>query len=115
VDVERAGAPARRTTDAQPGERLVLKASTGGAARFELRVYLNDRSLVLRCSTQPPCQAGSGALQARLALVARGAYQPVLVTSPRAIPEPRGSLDEDSGAALDQGAQVVLGAEVVVK
>ena len=115
LELEAGGGAPRRTVEAQPGEHLTLRASTGGAVHSELRVYLNDKSLVLRCSTEPPCRPGRSSLEATIVLDERGAYQSVLFVSPRALPEPGGHLDRDAGAALDQGAQVVLGPEVLVK
>jgi hypothetical protein len=115
VEVEAGTGAVRRGAEAHPGDRLRLRASTGKASHAELRVYRNDRSLVFRCSTEPPCQRREGALEALFLLPSVGNYQSLLVTSDRALPEAGASLDADVAKALDAGAQATLGPEIDVR
>lgn len=110
------GSTIRRGTEAYPGDRLDLRATIGDAAFAELRVYRNDRELVLRCSDEPPCRRSEGrTLEASVELDVFGAYQPVLLTSARPLPPPAGGLDADAEAALAAGAAFELGEDVVVR
>jgi hypothetical protein len=109
------GTVSRRSLQAQPGDTLTLRARPGGRPQAELRVYFNDKRLVLRCSTAAPCERTRDALLARLVVGERGAYQTLLLTSSKPLPEPGGDLDADSGAALETGADVVLGQEIQVR
>ena len=118
VAVESGTGSVRRGAEAHPGDRLHLRAATGNAEFAELRVYRNNRVLVLRCSTAPPCQWGRGTLEAAFPLPAIGTYQTLLMTSERplpALPADSAGLDADVGKALDAGAQATLGPEVDVR
>ncbi len=109
------GPGARRGAEAQPGDRLILQAATGGTPHAELRVYRDDIELVLRCSTAAPCTRQGDNLRATLVLPAVGSYQPLLLLSDQPLPAPTGSgLDADSAAALD-AAHVDLGVEIRVQ
>jgi len=113
VEVETGTGTVRRGAEAHPGDRLRLRASIGEAGHAELRVYRNNRALVLRCSTEPPCRRGQGTLEAELPLPAIGSYQSLLLTSERALPGEAGAgLDPDVAAALETGARATLGTEV---
>lgn len=112
VEVETGTGTVRRGAEAHPGDRLRLRASTGEADHVELRVYRNNRILVLRCSTEPPCQRRQGVLEAAFLLPAIGSYQSLLLTSDRALPEAGAGLDPDVAAALAAGARATLGTEV---
>jgi len=109
------GGTVRRTRESQPGDRLRLHTATGAQGQAELRVYLNDRALVLRCSIEPPCESEPGGLAATLTVAERGTYQPALFTSARALPAPVGDLERDVEAAFQAGTEVVLGQEIRVK
>lgn len=115
VEVESGAGPVRRGGEAHPGDRLQLRATIGEASNAELRVYRNDRSLVLRCSTEPPCRRGDDMLEADLVLPAIGSYQSLLVTSDRSLPKAGAGLDADVDAALAAGAQTILGEEIEVR
>lgn len=110
-----ASGPARRGTEAGLGDRLLLRARTGGASHAELRVYLNDAELVLRCSSKPPCRRQDEMLRATLALNALGTYQSLLLVSDHPLPAPVEDLDGDAGRALAAGARVELGEAVLVR
>ena len=112
VEVETGTGTVRRGAEAHPGDRLHLRAATGEAEYAELRVYRNNRALVLRCSTEPPCQRRQGALEATFLLPAIGTYQSLLLTSDRSLPETDAGLDPDVAAALQAGARATLGTEV---
>lgn len=105
----------RRGREAQPGDRLVLNAKTGGALHGELRVYLNDRDLVLRCFEDPPCRRRDEAVTATLVLSSVGVYQSVFLVSEEPLPPPSSSLDSDVDDALRAGARYELGEEVEVR
>jgi hypothetical protein len=114
IEVE-AGATSRRGEEARPGDSLALRAKTGGASHAELRVYRNDRELLLRCSDQAPCTRERRGVAATLALDAPGRYQPLLLVGERPFPAPAGELDGDATAAAAAGATVTLGREVIVR
>ncbi|HEV8582922.1 MAG TPA: hypothetical protein VGX68_27975 [Thermoanaerobaculia bacterium] len=114
VEVE-PGTTVRRGLEAQPGDRLQLKATTGGVDYCELRVYRNDAELILRCSTEPPCSRRGRELRASVALDGIGRYQPLLLFSKRPLPASASDLQTDTGAALAAGADVELGSEIVVR
>ncbi|HEY7215865.1 MAG TPA: hypothetical protein VIC28_14655 [Thermoanaerobaculia bacterium] len=114
VKVE-AGKTVRRGVDAQPGDRLDLRASTGGVPHAELRVYRNDSELVLRCSSQPPCARRGDELRATVVLDGIGRYQSLLFLSKSSLPTSASDLETDTSAAFAAGADVELGPEVVVR
>lgn len=114
VEVER-GAVVRRGDEAQPGDRLVLHSTTGGARYAELRVYRNDAELVLRCSTEPPCFRRGDELRASVVCDGIGRYQSLLLLSRKPLPAIASDLETDSSAMLAAGADVELGPEVVVR
>jgi hypothetical protein len=114
VEVEKSET-VRRGVEAQPGDRLNLRASTGGARHTELRVYRNDAELVLRCSTERPCTRRGRELRASMTLDGVGRYQPLLLYSKDPLPAIASDLESDTSAALAAGADVELGAEVVVR
>lgn len=105
----------RRGESAQPGDRLILRATTGGAAHAELRVYRDERDLVLRCSSEPPCILNGDRLEANLVMESLGSYQPLVLLSEQPIPAPSSGLDADAGAAAAVGARVELGQAVQVR
>jgi hypothetical protein len=101
-----AGATVRRGAEAQPGDLLRLQAATGGARHAEIRVYRNDRELVLRCPAKHPCA---------LLLDAVGRYQPLLLLSRKPLPIPASDLETDTRAALAAGADIRLAPEIIVR
>lgn len=115
VAVEKGNGPVRRGVEAQPGDRLVLRATTGGARHAELRVYKNDLDLVFHCTEATPCERSGRTISATVVLETVGTYQSLLLTSASPIPAPAaGSLDVDAGVADQAGAHVELGEEVTV-
>ena len=114
VKVE-AGATVRRGAEAQPGDRLDLRATTGGAPHAELRVYRNDAELVLRCSSEPPCTRREDELRASVVLDGIGRYQSLLFLSKNSLPATASDLETDTSATFAAGADVELGPEVVVR
>jgi hypothetical protein len=115
VAVETGRGAVRRGAEAHPGDRLRLRATTGNVAYAEFRIYRNNRALVLRCSTEPPCVRRQGTLEAAFPLPAIGSYQSLLVTSDRSLPAAGAGLDADVAVVLDAGARATLGAEVEVR
>ena len=111
----RPGGGVRRGAEARPGDRLVLRATTGTARQAELRVYRNDRELVLRCSDRAPCARQGSALRAELVLALTGRYQALVVAGDRRLPAPTGELDVDAARAEAAGAAVTLAPEIVVR
>ena len=114
VKVE-AGNAVHRGVDAKPGDRLNLRAATGGAACAELRVYRNDSELILRCSSEPPCARKGDELRATVALDGVGRYQPLLFLCKDSLPAATSDLESDTSAAFAAGAEIELGPEVVVR
>jgi hypothetical protein len=113
-----AGGATVRAAAPHPGDRLLLRAETAGAAHAELRVYRNGRDLVLRCPedvASSACRREGSALRAELTIPSAGTFQAVLVLGDALPPPPGAGLDRDSGAALDRGARVVLGDELTVR
>ena len=115
ASVEPGDGPVRRGTEAQPGDRLILEASTAGLAHAELRVYLNDREVVFRCSGEPACERRGDELRAEYALAAIGTYQPLFLAADEPLPEPGEGLDADAGAAMRAGITVELPPSVEVR
>jgi hypothetical protein len=116
------GAPLRGGA-AQPGDRLQMSASLPGARYAELRVYRDDRELVLRCAPSALPQSAQGTLscarsgdilRAELRLAAIGAYQAYATTSDSPLPPPAPTLAEDSARLLAAGARIALGPAVRV-
>jgi hypothetical protein len=105
----------RRGLSAQEGDRLLLTGTIDGSRLAELRVYADDRRLVLRCSTEEPCRRVGARLDAAVVLRRRGTYQPVLLTADHALPAPADDFDRDMETALNAGAQVALGPEIEVR
>ncbi|HET9768095.1 MAG TPA: hypothetical protein VFS60_14670 [Thermoanaerobaculia bacterium] len=120
VELEAHGA-VRRGDEAHPGDRLRLRASTGGADYAELRVYRDDRELVLRCTgDRPPCTRsrgpmGGGSIRGQIELQMVGRYQPLLLVGPRPFPVAGAGLDADVAAAVASGAEVRMGRAVDVR
>jgi hypothetical protein len=104
-----------RSASAHPGDRLELRVETAGSPYAELRVYRNDRELLLRCPGHPSCVRDGSEIRASLTLPAAGTYQAVLVLDDEPLPAPGQGLDPDAGAALDRGARIVLGDRVAVR
>jgi len=113
--VESAGGEARRGISAHEGDRLVFEGTIDGRAFAELRVYRDDRRLVLRCSNEDPCRRTANGFRALLTVEARGRYQSVLLSADRALPAPEGELDRDVDASLAAGAHIALGPEIDVR
>lgn len=88
------------------GAEIELRAVTGDAAFAELRVYHDDRALLVRCPGDSACTATEGVITTSLRLPARGQVQPLLLLAKEPLPEPTGSLDEDVAAAV--GARVIV-------
>lgn len=102
-----AGASARRGGEAHPGDELRLSAGTGGPARHtELRIYRDERELVLRVRNR---------LTATVRLAAPGRYRALLLFSARPLPPPAGDPEADTAAALAAGAGVEAAADVEVR
>ena len=109
------GGAIMRGTSAQPGDVLVLRASTGSSAHAELRVYLADRILLLSCSDAPPCRRVGDALGAEFILGAMGTYQPALFLSGEPLPAGGLGLDADAGVILQTGGRVELSDPIDVR
>jgi hypothetical protein len=107
--------PLRRGAQAHPDDLLKLSARTGGARHAELRVYLNDAEVVLRCSTEPPCARDGDRLSAAMTLRAMGLYQPILFVADESLTLPESELDADIRAAVNAGARLVMGNEIEVR
>jgi hypothetical protein len=99
VDV-RPGLEALRGKTPHPGDVMMVHASTGRAHHAELRVYRDDRDLVLR-------KAGGGRhIDAELQLQAIGSYRTLLLISDHDLPAETLSLDEDARRVVASGGTV---------
>ena len=108
-----------RGEGAHPGDRLVLHGKAGSRRHAELRVYRNDRELVMRCA--PPttsdtfsCTRDGATISGELKLPAIGAFQALIATSDAPLPAPGASLAEDTERLLAMGAKVILAPSVRV-
>lgn len=111
-----AGTSLRRGGEARPGDELRLVATLGKASPYaELRVYRDERELVLRCSDKPPCKRSQKGLSASVRLAAPGRYRSLLLVALRPLPSPAGEPEADTAAALDAGAEVETAADVEVR
>ncbi|WP_437304383.1 hypothetical protein [Sorangium sp. So ce388] len=108
-------ASGRRADSAVVGDRLGLRASTGGAAHAELRVYRGERELVLRCPEDPRCRAAGGAIKATLTLESRGSYRALVLAAETPLAPPAGSLDADARPAHALGGRVEVSPAVDVE
>jgi len=115
AEIELGSGDVRRGHEPHPGDVLRLRGTTGGAPHAELRVYLNDVELVLRCSTAAPCRRREESLQASVLLDSIGSYQPVLLVSDRPLPEPLATLDDDAAGAIAAGARIAMGRQIDVR
>jgi hypothetical protein len=96
------------------GDRLLVKCQAH-ARYVEIRVYRDDRVLVLRCPGAPGCTRDQGGARAELLVAAPGTYRAVLFAADAPLPEPRAEgLDADVGAAGAAGAKVITGKAVSV-
>jgi hypothetical protein len=92
--------PRTRGGDVAVGDAVNFHAAAAGELPLatELRVYRDDAGIVLRCSTEPPCERRGKHLSARLVLSAIGRYRGMIVTAPGPLPAPSGFLDDDLAA-----------------
>lgn len=104
-----------RAASAHPGDRLELHVETAGARYAELRVYRNERELLLRCPGDSSCERDGSEIRVSLTFPSAGEYQAVLVLNDEPLAAPGKGLDSDAGAALDRGARIVLGDRVAVR
>jgi hypothetical protein len=104
-----------RAASAHPGDRLELRVETAGAPYAELRVYRNERELLLRCPGGSSCERDGSEIRASLIFPSAGEYQAVLVLDDEPLAAPGKGLDSDAGAALDRGARIILGDRIAVR
>jgi hypothetical protein len=67
----------------------------------ELRVYRDDRTVVLRCPGDARCRTGRDQLAVELPLPAVGRYRVVRFASREPLPTPAGGFDADLAALRD--------------
>lgn len=112
VEIRSSAETTYRGDRAQPGDSLHLRAPAD-REYVELRVYRDDRDLVLLCTHQAPCRRQTSVIEARLVLEVRGVYRPVLLRSSTPLPKPTGrGLDADIELAVDSGATFELADEI---
>ncbi|MEM9293812.1 MAG: hypothetical protein AAGD01_19195 [Acidobacteriota bacterium] len=122
------GGPQEELRWAQSGDRLHLEATpgagttetgvpdtSGAAPRLELRVYRNERELVLACGGPPQCRLEEGRLRGTVELLLPGRYQALVLASPYPLPAAGAGLDQDTATAISQGAEVELGPSITVQ
>lgn len=104
-----------------PGDALEVRA-TVGSRRAELRLYRNNRELVLRCAGPPACVRDKETLSLRYPTTARGQYRAALIvdaTPTRTASDwtalaPAGSLDADVEQLTAGGADVRVAAPIEI-
>jgi hypothetical protein len=106
VSVRAGDGPPRRSTSASVGDVLVVEAVTGGAAHVALRVYRDDRTLVLTCTDAAPCERTGNRVHAAWTITAPGVYQIAWIAGATAPPAATGNADPDLAAAIEAGSQV---------
>ena len=81
------------------GATVVVDGTAVQHDHAELRIYRDDAGLLLRCSTEPPCQRRDGRLGARFTIPAIGRYRVLLLQAPVPLPAPgRDGYDRDVAA-----------------
>lgn len=81
------------------GATVVVDGTAVEHEHAELRIYRDDAGLLLRCSTEPPCQRRDGRLGARFTIPAIGRYRVLLLQAPVPLPAPGGDgYDRDVAA-----------------
>jgi hypothetical protein len=93
-----AGPERMRSNGAAVGATVVLDGAALQMAHAELRIYRDDAGLLLRCTTEPPCQRRDGRLAARFTIPAIGRYRVLLLQAPVPLPPPAGGYDQDLAA-----------------
>jgi hypothetical protein len=98
------------------GDRLRLRAHFAKAG--ELRVYRDERELVLRCPGEAACVEGpegaGRAVRGEVTLRAPGQYRALLMTG-ASVPVPTGHFDADWRAAEASGATIVTAPPLTVR
>lgn len=106
-------APEDRLRGAGPGEAKVgalmeIRAAALVGKQRELRVYQDDRGLLMRCSDAPPCQIQDQALLARWKIPAIGRYRIVVLGGLASAPPSTGKYESDLAALKAQEQIQVL-------
>jgi hypothetical protein len=70
------------------GATVVVDGTAVQHEHAELRIYRDDAGLLLRCSTEPPCQRRDGRLGARFTIPAIGRYRVLLLQASVPLPAP---------------------------
>lgn len=116
-----AGEPVRGEAPADSGfaargDRLRLRAHFANVG--ELRVYRDERELVLRCPGEAACVEGpEGAgrsVRGEVTLRASGQYRALLITG-ASVPAPTGHFDADWRAAQASGATIATASPLTVR
>jgi hypothetical protein len=104
-----------RGDSAHPGDRLALEAEVGTEPYAELRVFREDRQLILQCPPESSsCRREGNRLRAEVVLPAVGRYQSFVVASKQPLPPPAGTLVEDTTQLMRAGARLELGEPIRV-
>jgi hypothetical protein len=89
------------------GATVVVDGTAVQHDHAELRIYRDDAGLLLRCSTEPPCQRRDGRLGARFTIPAIGRYRVLLLQAPVPLPPPgTGGYDRDVAAVTSVQSSV---------
>ncbi len=97
-----------RSGDPAIGNRLQATVGIGEFAHGSLRIYRNDRELLVACPGAPECVIDADVVGATVTIDAIGVYQVVWLTSQNPIPPPSSSLGNDLENAMSQGADYQL-------
>jgi hypothetical protein len=111
VNIEvRHGEQTMRGSAVRPGDHLILHARAGRAAHAELRIYRNERELVLQRNLR---STGEEAIDYPVSTI--GQYRVLLIASEEELTLAGSSLDEDAGAALKSGARIYTSLPMAVE
>jgi len=109
------GGEVYRGQQIQPGDTLNINAITD-ASTVEIRVYLDDQSLVYRCGKLNACSKIGNEIATSMELEGIGEYQALLIYSNAALTANiTGSIDQDVLAVREQGATVIIAASITVR
>lgn len=97
------------STEEERMERMVGDVvhirTSGGSGQRALRIYRNERDLVVRCPGAAGCRVSDGGITFDFKLDRAGEYMILAVASHGAMPELPGTYDEDTAAAIQDSAE----------
>lgn len=108
------GQPRRAGADQpRPGDRWKVRATFGGAAHAELRIFRDRRHLVARCPLDATCVRAGDTVEHTVVL-APGRYEAFVSAAAAPLPAPAAEIGQDLDTLARAGAQVVRAAPLLV-